>query len=674
MNRRKTLLLVISSLTTAIASLAQDKIPVKFGKLTPQDFNVRPPGADSAADAVVVADLGISEFEGNPKGWFTLTFKRSVRIKIINRKGFDAATITIPLYVNGNDVERLVSLKASTYNLEDGKVVETKLDDKSIFSNQENKYRINKKFTFPALKEGSILEYSYTQESPFIFNLQPWAFQGDYPCLWSEYQVDMPRFFQYVTLTQGFLSYHINKSDTRNVTFHMTSPGNADKDERFTFDDEVVMHRWVMKDVPALKEEPYTTTLANYIARIEFQLVRYQFPSGYTADQMGTWAKLNEMLLKADDFGADLDRNNSWLDDDFPTILMGAGTEVEKAQKIYAFVRDRFTCTNHSGLWMTNGSLKTVYKNKSGNEAELNLLLIAMLRHAKINADPVILSTRAHGFTLPMYPLVNRFNYVVCLFRTDSTGYYLDASEPWLGFGRLPSRCYNGSARVVGKEEGAEAVIDADDLRERKMTTVFISKTDDGKGLVGRVDCKPGFNEADMIRQKVKDRGLPEFAKGIQAAYIGDMSCANLQMDSLKQPDQPLEVSYDLKFNPDASTDIIYFNPMLSEGYKENPFKAAERFYPVEMPYAMDETYILNMELPDGYDIDEMPKPARVSYNENEGLFEYLLQRDGDRLMFRARLILAKANYKREDYGSLRDFFSFVVKKEGEQIVFKKKK
>jgi len=674
MNRRKTVLLVVSCLTTAIAGLAQDKIPVKFGRLTPQDFEVRPGGPDSAADAVVIADLGTSEFEGNTKGWFTLIFKRSVRIKIINRKGFDAATVSIPLYVSGNDAEKLTALKASTYNLEDGKVVETRLDDKSIFSNQESKNWVKKKFTFPALKEGSILEYSFTQESPFLFNLQPWAFQGDYPCLWSEYQVDMPRFFQYVTLTQGFREYHINKSDSRNVTFHMTSPGVTSKDERYTFDDEVVMHRWVMKDVPALKEEPFTTTVSNYISKIEFQLVRYQFPSGYTEDKMGSWARLNELLMKSDDFGADLARNNGWLDDDFPAITKGAGSSLEKAQKIYTYVRDNFHCTAHSGLSITSGSLKTVYKNKTGNEAELNLLLVAMLRHAKVGADPVILSTRAHGFTQPMYPLIDRFNYVICLLTVDSSQLFLDASEPWLGFGRIPSMCYNGSARVVDQGAGAEAVIDADDLREKKLTTVFISKDDNGKGLVGHLACRPGFIEADIIRQKVKDKGLPEFVKGVQAEYTGDIACSNLQLDSLKQPDQPLGLGYDLKFNPDASNDIIYFNPMLSEGYKENPFRAAERFYPVEMPYAIDETYILNMEIPDGYDVDELPKPSRVSYNENEGLFEYLLQKDEGRIQMRARLILAKANYKREDYASLRDFFGFVVKKESEQIVFKKKK
>jgi hypothetical protein len=34
---------------------------------------------------------------------------------------------------------------------------------------------------------------------------------------------------------------------------------------------------------------------------------------------------------------------------------------------------------------------------------------------------------------------------------------------------------------------------------------------------------------------------------------------------------------------------------------------------------------------------------------------------------------LKKANFKPEDYNSLRDFFAYVVKKQSEQVVFKKK-
>src|SRR5580692_4952490 len=74
----------------------QEKLPVKFGKVTPEDFNVNVAALDSSAGAVVIADFGVSTFEGNPKGWFNLVFKHSCRIKILKQTAFDVATITIP--------------------------------------------------------------------------------------------------------------------------------------------------------------------------------------------------------------------------------------------------------------------------------------------------------------------------------------------------------------------------------------------------------------------------------------------------------------------------------------------------------------------------------------------------------------------------------------------------
>ncbi len=48
-------------------------MPVKFGKVTPDDFKVTAAALDSsAADVVVVADFGTSSYEGNTKGWFDL--------------------------------------------------------------------------------------------------------------------------------------------------------------------------------------------------------------------------------------------------------------------------------------------------------------------------------------------------------------------------------------------------------------------------------------------------------------------------------------------------------------------------------------------------------------------------------------------------------------------------
>ncbi len=88
----------------------------------------------------------------------------------------------------------------------------------------------------------------------------------------------------------------------------------------------------------------------------------------------------------------------------------------------------------------------------------------------------------------------------------------------------------------------------------------------------------------------------------------------------------------------------------------------------------MDETYTMTMEIPKGYVVDELPKSARVSYNTNEGFFEYLIQKNEDMVQFRTRIKLNKATFKPEDYASLREFFGYIVKKQSEQIVFKKKK
>ena len=79
--------------------------------MTPQDFEVSSSLIDSNTNAVLVANVGSSEFEVNSssKG-FSLSFQEKKRIKLLNKNGFDAATIEIPLYVDGKNAEKLENL------------------------------------------------------------------------------------------------------------------------------------------------------------------------------------------------------------------------------------------------------------------------------------------------------------------------------------------------------------------------------------------------------------------------------------------------------------------------------------------------------------------------------------------------------------------------------------
>ena len=383
---------------------AQDKLPIKFGKVKLEDFDVKSPLIDSNTNAVVVADVGSSEFMANTNEMsLSLIFKEKKRIKILNKNGFDAATVIIPLYVSNNNPEKLQDIDAFTYNIEDGKVVSVKVDKSSIFTENKNEHWIYKKFTFPALKEGSIIEYSYTIKSDYYFNLHDWAFQSEHPTLWSQYDAGIPAFYHFITLSQGYQPYAVKKTDRAQVVYifqervareggTFTSTGGSSL-ETHKLEDAIDYNTWIMKDVPGLKEEPFTTTKENAIAKIEFQLQQVAYPNTIPRDVMSNWEKVSENMMLDEHFGSLITRPNNWLDDEVAGVLKGASSSAEKTRKIYEYIRDNFSCTDYN-RYKVSTSLKDVMKNKSGSVADINMLLIAMLRTQGIAADPVCAGRR----------------------------------------------------------------------------------------------------------------------------------------------------------------------------------------------------------------------------------------------------------------------------------------
>jgi hypothetical protein len=651
---------------------AQEGPKIKFGRINPQDFAAQIYTIDSSASAVIVADIGSTEMKGNTKGSFSLEFKNFRRAHILNKNGYDIADVEIPLYTDGRLEEELFGLKAVTYNLENGKVVETKLDVKNaVFKDKISNNLVIRKFTFPNVKEGSIIEYEYKVLSDFIFNLQPWNFQGDYPRLWSEYTVSIPEFYYYVTLAQGYLPFAIKDRKDRRDNFSVSDNEGVSASQRSNFSAGVSDYHWAMKDVPALKEEGFTSTLKNHISRLEFQLAELRYP--FTPRNiMGNWESTCKALLEDEDFGAQLDKDNGWLNDVIDEATQGATDKLEKARRIFAYVRDNMTCTNYNRKYLER-NLRNVLKGKNGNEAEINLLLTAMLRKADLDADPVMLSTRAHGYAYALYPLMDRFNYVISRLVIDGKDYYLDASKPRMGFGRLGFECYNGHARVINKDALPVELV-SDSLVERKVTSIFMINDEKGGGMTGSIQKTPGYFESYVMREKVREKGEDQLFQDMKKGFTSEIYIKEPKIDSLNKYDEPVSIAYKFDMKTDQE-DILYMNPMFSEGFKENPFKSAQRLYPVEMPFAIDETYLLRLDVPTGYVIDELPKQIMVKLNEeDDGMFEYRISESNGIISLRSRFRLKRAYFQPEEYEMLREFFNLVVKKHAEQIVFKKKK
>jgi hypothetical protein len=263
---------------------------------------------------------------------------------------------------------------------------------------------------------------------------------------------------------------------------------------------------------------------------------------------------------------------------------------------------------------------------------------------------------------------MDKMNYVVTEVKVDGTSYLLDATYNKLGFGKLNSDNYNGYARIIDRMP-LLINMPADSLKENKITSVVIINGEK-EGLSGSYNSTLGYNESYNLREMLVKTKEDEFFQDLKKQFGGDVELSNKSIDSLKIYEEPVAIKCDFKLNLDE--DIIYFNPIIVEGTKVNPFKAAERTYPVEMPYAINEIYVLNMEIPKGYKVDELPKSTRVKFNEDEGMFEYITASSNGYIQLRTSLKLNKAEFLPEDYQSLRDFYAFIVKKHSEQIVLKK--
>lgn len=659
---------LVSSLFSLYA-VAQEGAKMKFGKITKEEFTVKKFEKDTGAHAIILSEIGSSNFESDGRD-LRLVHKVHRRIRIIDKNGYDAATVEIPLYKSESMEEKLQNVKASAYNLENGEIAETKMDSKNVFSDKQNKVWYVKKFTLPAVKEGTIIEYSYTITSPDYRHLRAWDFQGEYPRLWSEYSVCIPEFFDYMLIPQGYEQFVVKTKDFGRSSFTFRSESASGSSNTFTVTANTTTYKWALKDVPAIHEESFITTTDNYISRVEFQLSAYNWPDKPRQPVQSTWEELMKDMLKDPEMAGALDKNNGFLSNTVEDLVKDVKTDKEKAQKIFSWVRDNFTCTSHRALWMQK-SLKAVISSKSGSVAELNILLVAMLRKAGFSAAPVILSTRGNGYVYQFYPLYTRFNYVVAGVNLGDEFLTLDASEPLIGFGKLPAACYNGAARTVD-EFATPVFLSADSLKEQKFTSVTLDKMENGM-ISGSFMQRPGYFESYGIRTKIKEKNVAEYFKQVAKGYTGEIELENKAVEDLSALETPVMVKYDFKMQV-GDEEVLYVNPLMNEVTKSNPFKSMERKFPVEMNNVSDEIYSFNMEIPEGYVVDELPKPTLAKLNEDEGLFQYLIQQQDNHIQLRCRVQLNKANFSPDDYTTLREFFDLVVKKEAEQIVLKKKK
>ena len=676
------LALALGVLLPATTALAQT-VPIKFGQVDPKDLTAAPFAGDSAAAAVVLCDFGTTRFE-YVNNDFLLVSERTTRIKILKKAGYEAATVKVPLYHQGENSEKVSSLRGLTTNLVGGKVVKTKLDlGTSAFTEDLTPHVRVRKFTLPDVREGSVIEYTYTVTSDFFTNFQDWTFQSEYPVRWSEFRANIPEYFRYRKVVQGYHAMTVQTEEDNAVQFAIHTAGGFSgasmNTQREAATTDVVTarqinSRWVMKDVPAFREEPFMTTAADYVDRINFQLSGMQFPGQPYQPVADTWAKVEMELLGDENFGQQLDRGG-FLKDQLQPLVARYPDASERAAAVRALVMGavRYDGTNR---YATTASLRKAFEAHLGTAADVNLLLIAALRGAGLPAHPVLLSTRAHGHLNPSIPLLDRFNYVVALVPLAADkDLLLDATDPLLPCGVLPERCLNQQGRLVMRDKAASRWVDLTPAQRFVHYQQVSLALDAQGGLSGKVHEEHGGYAGVDSRRELSSLGEKKYLARKVAPHSA-WTVPKLTVTAREDVAKPLGLDYEFTQPADdqAAIGTFYLSPLRDFGSEQNPFRHDDRLFPVDFAAPQDETTVVTLTLPEGYELADLPKPAVIDLPDNGGRFLYnVAAGTPGTVQITSRLNLRKAVYAAAEYATLREFYRLMLEKQGERLVIKKK-
>jgi hypothetical protein len=665
----------ICALFVALAPLFASGPKVKFGQVSMEEMQMNVYEKDPDAEAVVLYDHG-SSYLTYVSNEFKLYFKRHKRIKILKKAGYDYASDLVTIYQSGTEREKVTELKGFTYNLENGKVVKTKLNSESIFDEKISDHLDAKKFTLPNVKEGSVIEFTYTVSSDFLSNLRDWEFQSEIPTVWSEYNVKYYDYFDYKQMFQGYEpienTYH---KSTENIIIKISGgfSGSGYNTARVQGSQETVNAQahnyvWTARDVPGLKEEPFVTTMDDYVTKVFFDLAAVKFPGALTNNYSQTWESINKRLLESENFGSQLNKGG-FLKNELATVIADTDEPAQKMVVIFSFVKAKMKWNQQSRMFC-NANLRKIWEAKSGSSADINLLLVALLREAGLFADPVILSTRSHGRIMESFAHLSRFNYVIASVTIDGKYYLLDATDPYSVPNMLPMRCLNGEGRTVSSTNPRWIPL-ASPEKQVEMLSAQLSISPEGL-FSGKVQTSLGGYAAMSKRKDIMLEGKEKYATNLKnKTHNWDID--KLEIKDLEQLGKTLAISYEVNSQePAAVGDMIYLNPMLFERESENPFKHDNRKFPIDFAVAKEAVYICNFTVPAGYQVEEMPKSAIVSLPDDGGRFTYALTHFGNTIQITSRLQLKKSLFMAEEYPSLKEFFSHVVAKHAEQIVLKK--
>lgn len=624
---------------------------IKFGKISREELKEKSCSTDPDANAAILykhRETYIQETNGNVES-ITEIHKR---IKIYNKEGFDYATQYINLFKSGSLEEKVSGIKASTYNLEGDKIVETELDKKQIFET-ELSYNYNQtKFTLPNVKEGSVIEIKYKLRSPYFYSIDDITFQYDIPVKKIYVEIRTPEGYNYKQTSKGFIPFYPKTSVKRDNRLGMN----------------VNIYEYDLENVPALKEENFVDNMDNYRAGTSYELASVSFP-GYSKSYAQTWNDVAKTIGNESDYKNELDKTNSF-DDEIDALLTGKTTAEDKMNAILDYVKQNITWNNLDGKYFFKGIRKTL-KEKTGNAADINLTLVAMLRYAGLDANPVVLSTKDNA--IPFFPTLKKLNHVIAYVENEGKSYFMDATDEFSEINILPVKDYNWQGIYINNPKKVWKLIDIQQPEIATSNVQLMAKLDEEGVLQGKVRRILNNHFAMRYRERYKNTNQNEYLSSLESGY-DDIEVSNFAVENETSAGKDLVENFDFLHEDacDILEDKIYLQPLQFFSKEQNPFLTEKREFPIDFGFPFEEKIRVVINLPQGYKVESLPQPVKMTLPEELGSFVYNISENNNTLLVSVTLHVKKAMLAPQYYDFIKEYYKQIITKETEKVVLTK--
>lgn len=650
--------LVVIALVACVMTMAQPPLKgIKMGKPTKEELTMTTYEADKDAVALVLLNKKDVYYDVNARGLVTF-WEVKRRVKVLKEEGKEAANYYFDYYCpeSGGDAPSVSGLKATAYNMVDGKVVATKMKNDMVFKERLSPSMMRIKITVPQVVVGTVIEIEYKLQSVYYDYLPNWYAQSEYPTLYAEYDMMIPDWFQFNFDQRGMTQLQsTSEEETQTLNFNGISESvNCNH------------YKFYGHNLEAMKTPDYVWCPSDFSAQVNTDLRSLQLPGQLVKVFTLTWQDIDKRLINDEDFGGRMRKSNPLKDDMTKAGIYEMEDTLQKMIATYQLLMKRVKWNGNYALWGSKSG--DVLKQGTGDNADINFILIRMLRDAGMTAQPIVMSRRDRPRTSVVMPDLGALNTFVVAVPIGGKVYYIDASCE-LGYpNALPPVLLPNQVHVVNPD--AQYGWTNIQSVSNSITNVSIrAKLLEDGVLTGNLVEARTMNSALDLRTQFKNT---TDSAALVASRWKDFEISDYQIEGHRSFGRGLREEFNFTKSCSVMDGKIFLMPLVDEVMTESPFTEEKRTLPVEFPYLHNITVTSEITIPDGYVVEDVSS-GKIQHTEDNGMsWQASTSVDGNVVKTMFRFNLRKCTFLSDEYGTVRQMMANIAEHNSSMITIRK--